>query len=158
MGAELSAYSQTRLAVACLEARRTRSRPVLSGYGVGAALLTEDGRLFSAGNIECYGQTPSICAERVALFKALSEGADRFAALAVSGGPLPGEPETFCTPCGVCRQVLMQFCSPDMPVLSVLAPDSIRIWRLGDLLPECWAPPASTNRTGGYHESHKGTY
>ena len=145
MDRELSPDTRTRLALACLDARHSRSRPVISGYAVGAALLTEEGRLFSAGNIECYGQTPSICAERVALFKALSEGASRFVALAVCGGPLPGEPTEFCTPCGVCRQVLVQFCPPDMPVLSVQAPGRLRQWRLAELLPDFWTPPARSN-------------
>lgn len=138
MDFELSQDTVTRLTLACLDARRGRSRPVISGYAVGAALLTEEGRLFSAGNIECFGQTASICAERVALFKALSEGASRFTALAVCGGPLPGEPAEFCTPCGVCRQVLLQFCPPEMPVLSVRAPGQLRQWQLAQLLPDFW--------------------
>ena len=127
-----------QMAEACLEARRTRSLPVISGYGVGAALLAADGQMFCAGNIECYGQTPSICAERVALFKALSDGVREFRALAVCGGPLPAEPETFCTPCGVCRQVLLQFCPADMPVLVVRGPEEYRTYTLGQLLPDFW--------------------
>ena len=87
----LGAAARRELVRSCLEARRLRSRPVISGYSVGAALLGGDGRLYCAGNIECWGQTPSICAERTALFKALSELCTDFAALAVCGGPATGK-------------------------------------------------------------------
>lgn len=142
----LSPAVRQALAEACLEARRTRSRPVISGYSVGAALLGGDGTLYRAGNIECWGQTPSICAERVALFKALSEGCADFAALAVCGGTADREPETFCTPCGVCRQVLLQFCPPEMPVLSVKGPEEIRAYTLAQLLPDFWTRPETTSQ------------
>ena len=66
---------------------RNRSIVPISNFAVGAALLSSDGQIFVGCNIECYGQTPSICAERVALFKALSEGVTDFLALAVAGGP-----------------------------------------------------------------------
>lgn len=122
-----------------LQARLQKARVPISGYGVGAALLGRDGRIFTAGNIECYGQTPSICAERVALFKALSEGCDQFAALAVCGGPL-GEPlRGYCTPCGTCRQVLTQFCPADMPVICTQAPGDHKLYHLCELLPFGWS-------------------
>lgn len=128
-----------RLEKLALQARQQRARVPISGYSVGAALLAEDGRVFTAGNIECYGQTPSICAERVALFKALSEGCDRFAALAVCGGPM-GEPlQKICTPCGTCRQVLTQFCPADLPVICTKGPGIHTIYRLRELLPFGWS-------------------
>lgn len=122
-----------------LQARLQKARVPISGYGVGAALLAQDGRIFTAGNIECYGQTPSICAERVALFKALSEGSDQFIALAVCGGPLGQPLRGYCTPCGTCRQVLSQFCPADLPVICVQGPGDHKIYRLSELLPFAWS-------------------
>ena len=142
----LGAAERRELVRSCLEARRLRSRPVISGYSVGAALLGGDGRLYCAGNIECWGQTPSICAERTALFKALSELCTDFAALAVCGGPADREPEDFCTPCGVCRQVLLQFCPPDMPVLCVKRPQEVREYTLAQLLPDYWTRPGTSQQ------------
>ncbi len=139
MERNVSARQIQDLAKAALQARETRARAPISGYTVGAALLAQDGRVFLAGNIECYGQTPSICAERVALFKAVSEGCDRFAALAVCGGEENQPPQVHCTPCGICRQVLSQFCPPDMMVYCVKTPDDIQAHRLDELLPFAWS-------------------
>lgn len=137
----LSPQRRRELARLALQAREERSRPVISGYAVGAALLARDGRVFLAGNIECYGQTPSICAERVALFKAVSEGCEQFAAIAVCGGPAGAPPPGYCPPCGVCRQVLLQFGGPDMPVLVAKSEDEIRDYTVAGLLPDFWAGP-----------------
>lgn len=104
-----------------------------SGYRVGAALLDKDGRIHTGCNIENAGYTPTNCAERTAVFKAVSEGARDFTAIAVVGGS--GDTlDPACTPCGVCRQVLSEFCSPDMPVI-LGTPDDLRVLTLGELLP-----------------------
>ena len=86
-----------------------------SGFQVGAALLCADGTVYTGCNIENAAYSVTVCAERVALFKAVSEGKRDFTALAVCGGK-GGKIESLCTPCGVCRQALSQFCSADMPV------------------------------------------
>ena len=110
----------------------------ISHFAVGAALMAEDGKIFLGCNIECYGQTPTICAERVALFKALSEQVVAFKALAVTGGKFGEEPDDYCLPCGVCRQVLMQVCSPDLPIYIVKNIHEIQSYTLSQLLPYAW--------------------
>lgn len=79
-----------------------------SGFAVGAALLTKDGKIYRGCNIESSVFSPSLCAERVALAKAISEGEKEFAAIAIVGGPACIEPHSPCFPCGVCRQVLSE--------------------------------------------------
>ncbi|MBQ9550972.1 MAG: cytidine deaminase [Lachnospiraceae bacterium] len=83
-----------------------------SGFAVGAALLTKEGRIYTGCNIENAAYSPSNCAERTAFFKAVSEGERSFRALAVVGGK-NREIGELCFPCGVCRQVMSEFCSPD---------------------------------------------
>ncbi len=114
-------------------AARERSYSPYSGYCVGAALLTGDGRIFTGCNIENAGYTPTVCAERVAIFKAVSEGVRDFAAIAVVGGRR-GELSADCVPCGVCRQVMAEFFPADFPVV-LGTPDDIRVYTLGELLP-----------------------
>lgn len=104
-----------------------------SGYRVGAALLGADGRIYTGCNVENAGYTPTNCAERTAVFKAVSEGLREFSAIAVVGGS-GEEPDPACTPCGVCRQVLAEFCAPDMPVI-LGTPDRMQVLTLGALLP-----------------------
>ncbi len=102
-----------------------------SKFKVGAALLAEDGRVFTGCNVEnaSYGLTN--CAERTAVFKAVSEGATRFAAIAIAGGV--GD---VAMPCGACRQVLAEFCPPDAPVRCVSLDGSIvKDFTVGELLP-----------------------
>lgn len=83
-----------------------------SNYLVGAALLTESGNIYTGCNIENAAFSPTNCAERTAFFKAISEGERDFVAIAVVGGPRGAKQPTACTPCGVCRQVMMEFCNP----------------------------------------------
>ncbi len=120
--------------MAAAVAARAFSYSPYSGYCVGAALLTADGRIFTGCNIENAGYTPTNCAERTAVFKAVSEGVRDFSAIAVVGGKC-GEPlADNCAPCGVCRQVLAEFCPPEMPVI-LGTPEDMRVTTLGDLLP-----------------------
>ncbi len=121
------------LLLAAVAAREFSYSPY-SGYCVGAALLLRDGRIITGCNIENAGFTPTICAERVAIFKAISEGATDFAALAVVGGKRGEALAADCAPCGVCRQVMAEFCTPDFPVV-MGTPDHIRVSTLGELLP-----------------------
>ena len=104
-----------------------------SGYRVGAALLGKSGKVYTGCNVENAGYSPTNCAERTAVFKAVSEGEREFAAIAVVGGS--GDSiDPACTPCGVCRQVLAEFCDPTMPVI-LGEPNSLRAMTLEELLP-----------------------
>jgi cytidine deaminase len=114
-------------------AAREFSYSPYSGYRVGAALLGADGRIYTGCNIENAGYSPTNCAERTAVFKAVSEGVRKFTAIAVVGGS--GDTlDAACTPCGVCRQVLAEFCEPEMPVI-LGTPEEMRVLTLGELLP-----------------------
>lgn len=116
---------------------RKRAYSPYSGYRVGAALLSRDGRVFTGCNVENASYSATCCAERTAVFKAISEGGGDFVAIAIVGGS--GEDLTpLCTPCGVCRQVLAEFCPPDMAVV-LGTPGHIQVHTLGDLLPLAFA-------------------
>ncbi len=106
-----------------------------SNFAVGAALLTKDGKIYRGCNIENASYTPTNCAERTAFFKAVSEGEKEFAAIAVVGGPAGKPPVDFCYPCGVCRQVMAEFCDDDFIVLIGKSEDEIREHTLSDILP-----------------------
>ncbi len=95
-----------------LEAREMAYTPY-SHHDVGAALLCEDGTVFKGCNIENAGYTPTNCAERTAVFKAVSEGYKKFTAIAVVGGMSHLKELPLCAPCGVCRQVLREFVKPE---------------------------------------------
>ncbi len=105
-----------------------------SGYKVGAALLTADGKVYTGCNIENASYTPTVCAERTAIFKAVSEGDRDFAMIAICGGKDGAITGAF-PPCGVCRQVMAEFCGKDMPVLMVSGESSYTECTLGELLP-----------------------
>ena len=111
-----------------------------SHFAVGAALLAEDGQIFTGCNIENAAYTPTNCAERTAVFKAVSEGVTSFRAVAIAGGP-EGELMDLCPPCGVCRQVLMEFCNPDtFEIILAKSEEAYRIFTLKDLLPMGFGP------------------
>lgn len=122
-----------------LEARK-RSYSPYSHYRVGAALLTQDGKIYRGCNIENAAYTPTNCAERTAFFKAVSEGEQAFEAICIVGGS-GEEPDSFAAPCGVCRQVMMEFCDPET-FLVILAtdPQNVKVYRLKELLPEGFGP------------------
>lgn len=122
------------LGLTAIEAMKYAYAPY-SGYCVGAALLGESGRVYTGCNIENASYTPTVCAERTAVFKAVSEGERAFTMLAVVGGK-DGEVTGAFPPCGVCRQVLAEFCSPDMPIILVKDADGNgETHMLGELLP-----------------------
>lgn len=97
------------------EAREFSYSPY-SHFKVGAALLCADGKIYTGCNIENASYTPTICAERTAFFKAVSEGERQFTAIAIVGGR-EGEVSPFCAPCGVCRQVMAEFTDENFIVL-----------------------------------------
>lgn len=103
-----------------------------SGFRVGAALLTADGKLYTGCNIENAAYTPTNCAERTAFFKAVSEGEREFAKIAIIGGK--NEPLPLCAPCGVCRQVMAEFCDEDF-ILVLGNEKEYKEYRLNEVLP-----------------------
>ena len=113
---------------------REMSYAPYSGFAVGAALLTRDGKIYTGANIEKSSFTPTVCAERVAIFSAVHAGERDFAAIAIVGGEKGTPVSRFCPPCGVCRQVMGEFCDPEMPVI-LYDGDSMREYSLGALLP-----------------------
>ena len=114
---------------------------VAAGLGaVGAALLAKDGRVYTGCNIECATYTPTNCAERTALFKAVSEGEREFTAIAIVGSKV-GEKNTLVTgPCGVCRQALFEFGGPSLTVIMAKSEDDYIVMTLGELLPYGFGP------------------
>ena len=115
------------------KARETSYAPY-SGYQVGAALPCKDGSIHTGGNIENAAFSPTVCAERVALFKAINEGKRNFSAIAVAGGK-GKDCDEYCTPCGVCRQVMQEFCDPDTFLVLVCQGKEVRSYLLRELLP-----------------------
>jgi len=106
-----------------------------SNFRVGAALLTTGGKIYRGCNIENAAYSPSNCAERTAFFKAVSEGEKSFQAIAVTGGDKNKEGE-YCPPCGVCRQVMAEFCNPDtFLVIFANSENDYKIYTLNDILP-----------------------
>ncbi|MDO4632541.1 MAG: cytidine deaminase [Eubacteriales bacterium] len=109
-----------------------------SHFAVGAALLTKEGRIYTGCNIENAAYTPTNCAERTAVFKAVSEGERALQTIAVVGGrEAEGEGEVdYCPPCGVCRQVLQEFCDPEtFEVILAKSETEYKILKLKELLP-----------------------
>ena len=96
---------------------RNLSYSPYSGISVGAALLCEGERVYVGANIENVAHSPTVCAERVAFFKAISEGEGRFLKIAVAGGKNGSDTVPLFSPCGVCRQVMEEFCSPDFEII-----------------------------------------
>ena len=122
-----------------LQARKVAYTPY-SNFKVGAALLTKAGRIYHGCNIENASFSPTLCAERTAFFKAVSEGERRFRRIAIVAGP-EGETLIHTAPCGVCRQVMMEFCDPDaFRILLATGPDDYRTYTLRQLLPEGFGP------------------
>jgi cytidine deaminase len=120
------------LMLCAVEARKMAYTPY-SGFKVGAALLGKSGKVYKGCNVENAGYTPTNCAERTAVFKAVSEGELTFSAIAIVGGMGENIAE-LCAPCGVCRQVLAEFCDGDFKIL-LGTPDNIRVCTLNELLP-----------------------
>lgn len=114
------------------KARKNAYAPY-SNFSVGAALLTKDGKVYTGCNIESASFSPTNCAERTAFFKAISEGERDFEAIAVAGGKI-GEESGFCAPCGVCRQVMLEFCSPDFKII-LKDEKSVKTYLLSELIP-----------------------
>ena len=106
---------------------------------VGAALLCENGKVYWGANIENAAFSPTVCAERVAFFKAISEGEKSFSKIAVVGGK-NGVINGIFAPCGVCRQVMREFCNDDFPIILGESENSYKETTLKDLLPFSFSP------------------
>ena len=115
-----------------IEARKMSYSPY-SNFRVGAALVGKSGKIYTGCNVENAGYSPTNCAERTAVFKAVSEGEREFTAIAIVGGK--GETlAPLCAPCGVCRQVLAEFCEKDFRIV-LGTPEDIQVYTLAELLP-----------------------
>lgn len=120
---------------------RARAYTPYSHWAVGAALLAADGSIYEGCNIENAAYSPTCCAERVAFFKAVSEGVREFRAIAIVGGAAGQEPDAVCAPCGVCRQVMMEFCDPQQFRVILGTKDGVVLTQtLGELLPQGFGP------------------
>ena len=120
---------------------RERAYVPYSHFAVGAALLAADGTVYQGCNIENASYTPSNCAERTAFFKAVSEGRRSFEKIAVVGGPAGAPIADWCAPCGVCRQVMREFCDPEsFRVVLARSEDDLRSFLLKELLPMSFGP------------------
>lgn len=117
-----------------LRARGTAYAPY-SHYTVGAALLAADGEVYCGGNIENASYGAANCAERTALFKAVSSGQRSFLAIAVAGGMEGQEPADYAYPCGICRQVMQEFCGADFEIYVAKSETDYRQYKLEELLP-----------------------
>ncbi|MCM1100550.1 MAG: cytidine deaminase [Clostridium sp.] len=123
-----------QLAEEALRARETAYAPY-SRYTVGAALLTEDGRIYRGCNVENASFGAANCAERTAIFKAVSEGVRNFKAIAIAGGMEGCQPNDYAYPCGICRQVMQEFCGADFEILVVKNKEDYREYTLSEMLP-----------------------
>lgn len=113
---------------------RERSYVPYSKFHVGAALLAKDGRIFTGCNVENASFPMGTCAERTAFVKAVSEGAREFTAIAICGGPEDGELQ-YCPPCGLCRQIMAEFCEGDFLVYLAKSPADYEVYTLDEILP-----------------------
>ena len=116
-------------------AARERSYSPYSGITVGAALLTKDGGLYTGANIENASYTPTVCAERVAIFTAIHDGARDFDAIAIAGGKAGQLSDADFAPCGVCRQVMAEFTDSDFKIITGDKDGKIIVRTLSEMLP-----------------------
>lgn len=111
-----------------------------SNFKVGAALLAKNGEIFTGCNIENASYTPTNCAERTAFFKAVSEGVREFRAICIVGGK-DGKLTEYTAPCGVCRQVMMEFCDPKtFQIILAVDKERYEIYTLEELMPLGFGP------------------
>lgn len=125
---------------AALKAREMSYSPY-SKFAVGAALRAKDGQLILGCNIESASYGATNCAERTAFFKAVSEGIKEFSEICIVGGPAGAPPVDYAYPCGICRQVMREFCKPDeFKVIVAKSVDEYKEYTLEQILPESFGP------------------
>lgn len=130
----ISKEMRQQLIESALDARKMAYVPY-SHYRVGAALLTENGKIYQGGNIENASYGATNCAERTAVFKAVSEGDRSFTAIAITGGMEGQAPVDYTFPCGICRQVLSEFVKEDMEIIVAKDVTDYQVYTLQQLLP-----------------------
>ena len=113
---------------------REKSYSPYSKFAVGASLLCKDGTVYTGANVENSSYTPTVCAERVAFFDAIHKGQRNFSAIAIVGGSAGEEISDFCPPCGVCRQVMGEFCSGDFEIILSNGKE-FKVYTLNELFP-----------------------
>ena len=116
-----------------LEARSLSYSPY-SGFSVGAALLTDGGEIYTGANVESASYSPTVCAERVAFFSAVHKGERNFQAIAIAGGASGKDINGFTAPCGVCRQVMAEFCDGSFEIILYNGRETAT-YTLAELLP-----------------------
>lgn len=135
----ISQAMHTELITVALAAMKNAYAPY-SDFYVGAALLCENGKIYIGFNIENAAFTPTVCAERAALTRALCDGERSFCAIAVCGGKHGKTSDLITTPCGVCRQFMREFCTQDFEIITASSPENYRIYTLRELLPDSFGP------------------
>lgn len=126
-----------------LEAKKARERAYVpySHFQVGAALLTKSGKIYHGCNIENAGYSPTNCAERTAFFRAVYDGEREFEKIAIVGGAEGTDGDEMCAPCGVCRQVMMEFCNPEeFQIVLADGKDKYVEFTLKEMLPYGFGP------------------
>ena len=128
--------------VACALEMVPRAYAPYSRFQVGAAVLAESGKMYGGANVENASYPAGICAERNAIARAVASGERRLAAVAVCGG-MDGEVTDYCSPCGICRQVMREFCDPEeFRVVVARSQADFKTYSLAQLLPESFGPEA----------------
>lgn len=128
-----------KLCALAIDARKMSYAPY-SNYAVGAALLSKSGKVFTGCNIENSAFSSTVCAERTAFFKAISEGETEFERIAIAAGNVNSEKlNASVTPCGVCRQVMREFCKDDFEIICVADTESFKKYTLKELLPNAFS-------------------
>ncbi|MCI8549208.1 MAG: cytidine deaminase [Lachnospiraceae bacterium] len=126
--------------IAMAKEQLTMAYAPYSGFYVAAALLCRDGSVYTGCNVENSSYPAGNCAERTAVFKAVSEGKREFSCIVIMGGNA-GKVEAYCPPCGICRQVLREFCRPsEFFVILAKSEEDYRVFSLEELLPESFGP------------------
>lgn len=124
---------------AALDARKKAYAPYSKFY-VGAALLTQNNKIFTGCNIENSSYGATNCAERTAIFKAISEGEKEFSSIAIAGGG-ESDPDSYAFPCGICRQVMREFTNPkEFRVIVATSEENYKVYTLEQLLPDSFGP------------------
>lgn len=119
-------------------AAREKSYCVYSGIAVGAALFTDSGKIYLGANIENASFSPTVCAERVAFFEAINKGERKFKKIAIAGGAWGKRPEKPFYPCGVCRQVMREFCDDDFEII-ISTKDGYEKYTLKEIMPHSFS-------------------
>ena len=126
--------NQYKELVSAANSARGGSYSPYSHFAVGAALLAEDGTVFTGCNVENSSYSATLCAERVAIFHAVSKGYRNFTAIAVVGGPAGRDTEGECQPCAVCLQVMAEFCDSDFEIITEDGKGGYNVYKFTDLL------------------------